>query len=137
MFGFLTSEISGAVRRNLTIYGLYGLVAVLLVCAFGYGLDALHTILTLRHGAVAASLSIAGGLLIAALAALGAASYVKNRRRPARPAAATALAAAPIALRLFGAKLNWRVGLLGVIVVAGAVLGRQIFSGEGADEAED
>jgi len=138
---FLASEISGAVKRNLVVYGLFGLAALLVLCAGGYALSALHTVLALRYGTAEASLFIAGGLLLAAILAFGLGLYVKNRRRPAKPLAATALVAAPIAAKLVGAGLasrkGWRVAALGGVVVLGALLGRQFFSGGTADEDGD
>ena len=128
---FLASEVSGAVKRNVTIYVLYGAAVLLLICAGGYGLNALHTVLTLYYGAVAASLWIAGGLLVVSLLLLGIATYVKNRPRPARPLAATALVAAPVAARVLGSKGGWKALLVGGVVILGAVLGKQLFSGSG------
>jgi hypothetical protein len=139
MFGgiaaFLTAEISGVVKRNLTVLGLYGFGAFLILCAGGYALAALHTVLMLRYGAAAASLWIAGGLFVAGLIAFGVAAYVKSRRRPPRPIAQTALVAAPIAARLLGSRIGWKAGLAGVAVVLAAVLGKQALSGDG-DEGE-
>ncbi|CAN5171409.1 hypothetical protein BH10PSE8_BH10PSE8_12150 [soil metagenome] len=137
---FIASEISGAVRRNVTVYALFGVSVLLVLCAGGYALSALHTVLALRYGMAEASLFIAGGLLLAALIALGLGLYVKNRRRPARPLAATALVAAPLAAKLIGSGLGsrkgWRWAAVGGVVVLGALLGRQFFtSGEGEDEA--
>ncbi|HEY5797887.1 MAG TPA: hypothetical protein VIU82_23010 [Bosea sp. (in: a-proteobacteria)] len=135
---FLASEISGAVRRNVVVYALFGLATLLVLCAGGYALSALHTVLALRYGAAEASLFIAGGLLVAALLAFGTGLYVKNRRRPARPLAATALVAAPIAAKLVGAGLGsrkgWKIAALGGVVVLGALLGRQFFTGGEADD---
>ncbi len=140
MFGgigsFIASEVSGVVRRNVIVYGLFGLAALLMLCAGGYALNALHTVLALRYGAVAASLWIAGGLFLAALLALGVAVIVKNRRRPPRPAATAALAAAPLAAKLIGSRLSWRIALAGGIVVLGAILGRQIVAGGEDDDTE-
>jgi len=140
MFGgigsFISAEISGVVRRNVTVYGLFGLAALLMLCAGGYALNALHTVLALRYGAVAASLWIAGGLFLAALLALGMAVIVKNRRRPPRPAATAALAAAPLAAKLIGSRLSWRMAAAGGIVVLGAILGRQIVAGGADDDGE-
>ena len=133
---FITAEVSGVVRRNVTVYGLFGLAALLMICAGGYALNALHTVLMLRYGAVAASLWIAGGLFLASLIALGMAAIVKNRRRPPRPAATAALAAAPLAAKLIGSRLSWRMAAAGGIVVLGAILGRQIVAGGSDDDAE-
>lgn len=137
MFGGLTAlvatEVGGAVRRNVTALALFLLAFLLAACAVGYGLDALHTVLAQRYGAVAASLSIGGGLLLAAILALALALYVRSRRRPGR-GLAVAAAAAPAAARLIGSgKLGWRAGLVGGVVLLGLLLGRQFAQ---RDEAE-
>lgn len=135
---FITSEISGTVRRNLVVLGLYGFAALLLVCAGGYALHALHVLLELRYGAIAASLWIAVGLLGGALIAFLTALFVKSRRRPPRPAVSTAaFAAAPLAAKLLGSRRGWRIALAGGVVVLGAILGRQIVAGgdDGDEEA--
>lgn len=128
--GLVTREIGGVVRRNVAVVVLYLLAGVLAAGAVGYGLDALHTLLTLHYGAIAASLSIAGGLLAAALLMLGVALYVKSRPRPDRRLAA-AVAAAPIAATLVGnRKFGWRTGLVGGVVLLGLILGRQFAQGD-------
>lgn len=140
MFGgigsFIASEVSGAVRRNAIVYGLFGLAALLLLCAAGYTLHALHTVLEFRYGAVAASLWIAGGLFATALLAFCIALFVKGRRPPPRPAATAALAAAPLAAKLIGSRLSWRMVVAGGVVALGAILGRQIVAGGGKGEDE-
>ncbi|MCZ8041860.1 MAG: hypothetical protein O9330_05235 [Beijerinckiaceae bacterium] len=138
---FIAGEISGAVRRNVTVAVLLGLGVLLMFCAGGYLVAAVHTALALRYGSVEASLFVAGGLFVAGLMAIAIGFYVKNRRRPARPMAATALVAAPLAAKLIGAgltsKKGWRIALVGGVVVLGALLGRQFFTGNesGDDEA--
>ncbi len=130
----LASEVGGAVRRNAAVYGLYLAAVLLIACAAGYGLDALHTVLALHYGAVAASLWIAGGLLLAAAVAFAAAAYIKSRRRPSKRLAA-AMAAAPVAASLVGSgKIGWRAGLVGGLVVLGLVLGRQLARGRDDEE---
>lgn len=140
MFGglgsFITSEISGVVRRNAVIYGLFGLAALLLLCAAGYALNALHTVLEFRYGAVAASLWVAGGLFAAALLAFCIGLFVKSRRPPPRPAATAALAAAPLAAKLIAPRLSWRIVVAGGIVALGAILGRQIVAGGDKEKDE-
>jgi len=135
---YIASEISGAVKRNLIVYALMGFAVLLVLCAGGYALSALHTVLALRYGTAEASLFIAGGLFVAALIAFGAALYVKNRRRPARPVAATALVAAPLIAKLVGSgvksRTGWRIALVGGVVVLGALLGRQFFTGGDDDD---
>jgi hypothetical protein len=138
---FIASEVSGAVKRNVIIYGLYGFSALLVLCAAGYALNALHTVLALRYDPITASLWIAGGLFLAALLSLGVATYVKNRRRPPRPLATTALAAAPIAAKLLGSsgmgwRIGWRTAVVGGVVILGALIGRQFFNRDESDEDE-
>lgn len=130
MLGGLTaliaSEVGGAVRRNVTVIALYGLAFLLTAGAVGYGLDAVHTALAQRHGAIVASLSIGGGLLTAALLTLAIALYLKTRPRPTNRLAAAAVAA-PVAAKLVGSgKIGWRAGLVAGVVVLGLLLGRQL-----------
>ncbi|RDJ26851.1 hypothetical protein DWF00_01340 [Bosea caraganae] len=134
---FIASEVGGAVRRNVTIYSLYGLAGLLLFGALGFALGALHTALAAHYGSVSASLIIAGALLVLALIAFGVAAYLKGRPRPSRPLATAALVGAPIAAKMMGSRMAWRMGLAGAVVALGAVLGRQIFKatgGSGEDE---
>lgn len=131
---YLASEVSGAVRRNVIVYGLYGFAGLLVLCAGGYALNAVHTILVASQGAVAASLWVAGGLFVAGLVTLGIAAFVKNRRRPSQPMAATALVAAPVAAKLIGSKGGLKTLALGGVIIAGALLGRQFF--KGGDQAD-
>lgn len=138
MFGglgsFIASEVSGAMKRNIAVYGLFGLALLLLFCAGGYALNAVHTLLEQHYGAVAASLWVAGGLSASALLAFCIGLFVKGRRRPPRPAATAALAAAPLAAKLVGSRLNWRLVMAGGVIALGAILGRQIATGGDKDE---
>lgn len=135
---FIASEVSGTVKRNATVIGLFAFAGLMLLCAGGYALNALHLVLTERYGAVAASLWIAGGLALVALIAFGIALRVKNRPRPPRPIAATAaMAAAPLAAKVLTSRNGWRVAALAGIAVLGTVLGRQLFSGTGEGEDGD
>jgi hypothetical protein len=133
----ITSEVGGAVRRNATVYGLYLVGLLLLVCAIGYSLDALHTWLAMAYGRIAASLWIAGGLLATALLAFGIGAYVKSRRRPSRRLE-TAMAAAPVAATLLGSgKIGWKAGLVGGVVLLGLLLGRQLAQGRDGEEGDE
>lgn len=132
----LTSEITGRIKRNLTVYGLYGLAALLAICAVAFALDALHTVLEARYGKMEASLIIAGGLLMAGVLVFAIGAFIGSRRRPAPPIAATALAAAPVAASLLNSRKKWRAVLVGGVVILGALLGRQLFKGQGDGEAD-
>jgi len=134
MFGalgtYVASEVSGVVKRNVTVLALYGLAGLLMVCALGYGLSALHSYIAFSQGVVAASLWIAGGLFLFALVSIGLASYVKNKPRPSRPLAMaqTAMMAAPFAAKFAKSKnMNWRTAAVGGVVVLGLVIGRRLF----------
>ncbi len=133
---YIASEVSGAVRRNVVVYGLFGFALLLTLGAVGYGLSALHTVLAISYGPVAASLWIAGGLLLAGIFVLLLALYIKGRPRPSRPLAETALIAAPIAARLVGSRMSWKTGATIGIAVLGLVLGRQLFKGGEAEDEE-
>ncbi|HEV7339404.1 MAG TPA: hypothetical protein VGO06_25785 [Bosea sp. (in: a-proteobacteria)] len=134
MTALLTSEVSSAVRRNATVYGLYLVGLLLVVCAVGYSLDALHTWLAIEYGRIAASLWIAGGLLATALVAFAVGAYVKSRRRPSRRLEA-AMAAAPVAATLVGSgKIGWKAGIVGGVVLLGLLLGRQLAQGREGEE---
>lgn len=139
MFGgigaFIAGEVGGAVKRNVTVVVLYLVAAFFVVAAGGYALSALHTVLTLSYGPVAASLWIAGGLFLVGIIALIAAIRVKNRPRPARPLASTALVAAPLAVRMLNTRRGWKLGALAGLLVGGILLGRNLFGGE--DEGDD
>ena len=135
---YIASEVSGSVRRNVTIFGLFGMTGLLFLCAVGYALSALHTVLSLSYGPVAASLWIAGGLALAAVIALCTALYIKNRKRPSRPIPATAaFAAAPLAAKLLTSRIGWRLAALGGIAVLGTILGRQLVSGGSGEDDLD
>jgi membrane-bound metal-dependent hydrolase YbcI (DUF457 family) len=128
--GLIASEVGGVIRRNVALLVLYLLALLLAAAAVGYGLDALHTALARRHGAIIASLSLGGGLLLASLLVLATALYMRSRPRPGRRLAAAA-AAAPVAASLIGSgKLGWRAGLVGGVVLLGLLLGRQFVQGE-------
>lgn len=142
MFGglgaWLASEVSGVVRRNLIVYGLYGFSALLVLCAGGYALGALHIVLAARYGAVAASLWIAGGLLLAGIVSALVGAYLKSRPRQSRPPVAqTALFAAPIAAKMLGSRMGWKGGLIAGVAVLGLLLGRQAFKGSDDASADD
>jgi hypothetical protein len=131
----IAGEVGGIVRRNVTVLALYLLAFLLVAAAVGYGLNALHTVLTFHYGAIAASLWIGGGLLVAALICVIAAAVVKNRRQPV-PKLAMAAAAAPAAARLVGSgKIGWKAGIVGGVVMLGLILGRQLAKGDDGDEA--
>ena len=79
----LAETAKAAVRRRLVIYGLWSAGGLLVLFAAGYALDALYTFLMLRWGGVAASLAIAAGLFLGAVAAVMAGYLIS--RTPSEP----------------------------------------------------
>lgn len=79
LVGLVLARITGSLKLAVTVYSLVGIGCLVAIFAAGYALDAGRAALAFRYGPVAASLAIAGGLLIAALL-LGAAAWFLQRR---------------------------------------------------------
>lgn len=138
---YVTTTISGVVKRTATIAGLYVVAALMVVCAAGYGLNALYSSLAYSKGAVAASLWIAGGLAIVAVICAGVAYYLGKKPRPSPPVpwARAALLTAPTMAKLSRSprvvqiagrvKGNWKVAAAaGGVLALGLVVGRRIMT---------
>lgn len=63
----LVSSATAALKRRAIVYGLWVVSGLFVLFAAGYALDALHAWLMFRWGSVAASLTVAGGLLLCAI----------------------------------------------------------------------
>lgn len=134
---YVTTTISGVVKRTATIAGLYVVAALMVICAAGYGLNALYSVLAYSKGAVAASLWIAGGLVLVAVICGGVAHSLGKKPRPSAPVpwARAALLSAPTMAKLSrsprvaklagSAKANWKVAALGGVLALGLVIGRR------------
>lgn len=133
---YVTTTISGVVKRTATIAGLYVFAALMVVCAAGYGLNALYSYLASSRGAVFASLWIAGGLAALGLICAGVAYFFGKKPRPSTPVpwGRAALLTAPAMAKLFRSpgvaqmagsmKANWKVaaiggGALAVVLIVG------------------
>ena len=79
----LAETAKAALRRRLVIYGLWFAGGLLVLFAAGYALDALYTFLMFRWGGVAASLAVAAGLFLGAVAAVLAGYLIS--RTPSEP----------------------------------------------------
>jgi len=77
----LIDPLVAALKQKLIAYSLMAAGGLLLVFAVGHALDAGHAVLVFRYGPVAASLLIAGLMLLAAVIFVILALYLK--RRPA------------------------------------------------------
>ncbi|MEZ2409044.1 hypothetical protein AB6806_19745 [Bosea sp. RCC_152_1] len=79
----LVETAKAALRRRLVIYGLWSAGGLLVLFAAGYALDALYTFLMFRWGGVAASLTVAAGLFLGAVAPVLAGYLIS--RTPSEP----------------------------------------------------
>mgnify|MGYP003392790715 CR=1 FL=1 len=139
---YVTTTISGVVKRTATIAGLYVFAALMIVCAAGYGLNALYSYLAFSKGAVAASLWIAGGLAVVAIICGGIAYYLGKKPRPSQPVpwGRAALLSAPTVAKLSRSprvtqivgrvKTNWKVAAAGGVVALCLVVGRKMMDSE-------
>lgn len=82
---YLVAQVTAALKRTALAYGLMAIGGLFSVFAAGYALNAGHTLLMLRYGAVAASLIIAGGLLALAIGCVVAAKIIAARPRSLVP----------------------------------------------------
>lgn len=120
-------EVGGAVKRKLTAYVLFAIAGLIALAGLGYLLGALHIWLSVNYSPIQASLFIAGGLFVVALAFAIAGAIVARRKASNAQAlqTAAAVAAAPLALRA-ASKINpTALVALGVVAV-GAILGRKL-----------
>lgn len=126
LLAYLALEATASLKRKAMVYALMALGGLIAIFGLGYALNAGYTALMFRYGPIASSLSIAGGLLVAAagclLAARVTASRAKARSAPApvnlqyefhmlRQTKLPALAAG--------------VGVAGVAAMAAAIMGRR------------
>ncbi len=121
------AEIAAAGKRKAAQYAFYAMAVFLALAAFAFALDGLHTVLAANYGAVTASLSLSGGLLVLALCVFAIGKLIKRRRGAIDVIAASAIVAAPVAARLIAPQAAKRIGVLGSLAL-GALLGRQMGS---------
>ncbi len=112
----LVAPLVAALKQKLSAYALMAVAGLIVIFSAGYALNAVHSLLMLRYGGVAASLAIAGALLLAAVINVCAAFYLKYR--PAVVSAA-AKASSPFSNPPFRSPIRWN----GVMAAAAAVAG--------------
>lgn len=93
LFAYLAAEATTALKRRATVYGLMAVGGLILLFAAGYVLNAGYMLLVFRMGSTAASLIVACGLLISALACVTAGIVVQWRSM--RPRSSGTLASSP------------------------------------------
>lgn len=76
----LVAGATGAIRRRVIVYGLWFAAGLLLIFAAGYAVNGLHALLISWWGAIAASLAVAGGLLLCSIV-LVVVGHLLSRRR--------------------------------------------------------
>ena len=120
------AEAGVSVRRSLLIHGLYLLAALTVMAGIGFGLAALHVVLTARYDAVMASLVIAFGLMVVAMLVFAVAAFLQSRPRRPNAMAETALAVAPVAITAVMSKPGIKVAALGGVMLLAAMIGREL-----------
>lgn len=83
LLAYFAARATAALKRTAASYALMALSGLITIFALGYALNAGYAALMFRYSAIVASLSIAGGLLLAAAACLLAARIVGDRPRAA------------------------------------------------------
>jgi hypothetical protein len=120
------TELGETLRRQIRAASIALIGAIVGFTGLVFGLIALHAWLLQRVTPIEASLIIAAGLLAVSIVFLAAAAFSRRSRKNSSGLTSTALVAAPIAMRLIGARLDFRtVGIAGVLAL-GAIVGRQL-----------
>jgi hypothetical protein len=124
------AELGGAVRRNVTVYMIYGLALLVFAAGCGFLIAAVHVLLAQAYGAIGASLIIAGALMGVALVLFLVGLYLRHRVRRRSAVATAALVAAPMvvpaARRVLTSNPTIGAGLVAGAVALGAIFGRQL-----------
>lgn len=81
LLAYFTMRMTAVLKRAVISYCIMALGALIAVSGIGYALNACYMALMFRYGPIAASLAIAGGLLVASACCIGAARIVNRRRR--------------------------------------------------------
>jgi len=80
LLAYFTMRMTAALKRAVISYCIMALGALIAISGIGYALNAGYTALMFRYGPIAASLAMAGGLLVASACCIGAARIVNRRR---------------------------------------------------------
>ena len=121
------SELGGTVSRNLRAMPYFAIGALIFLVGFGFLLAFGHMWLSVRMGAMAASGVLAAILMSAAGVALLIGHTIKDTKPVGpSPLTASALIAAPVAVRFLGGRLRLGSVALAGVVAAGAILGRSL-----------
>jgi hypothetical protein len=120
------TEVGETLRRQLRAASIALVAGIIGLAGLVFCLLALHAWLLQHVTSVEASLIIAAGLLTVSIMLLAAAAFARRSRKGSSGLTSTAIVAAPIAMRLIGARLDFRtIGIAGVLAL-GAIVGRQL-----------
>jgi len=121
------NEVGAAVKRNVTALLYYAVAALIALVGIVFVLMGLHGWLSQQMSSVAASFVLAAALLVLAVIVASVGAYVKKRREQrAIMAKAAALMAAPLAAKVSTNKTGLTTLVIGGVVLAGVLLGRQL-----------
>lgn len=95
IIAILAARLKSSLRHAAIVYGLIVLGGLIGLCAIGYALDAAHTELAIRYGAVFASLILSGGLFLAAVLSVVASMALRWRMADKRPVGSSPYSHAP------------------------------------------
>jgi hypothetical protein len=120
------TEAGEVLRRHIRAAAIAGFGILAGMAGLVFGLIALHAWLLQRFTPIEASLMIAAGLVFVCMTFLLIAVFVRRSRKNPSALAATALVAAPMAARLIGGRLDFKVVGIASVLALGAIVGRQL-----------
>jgi len=130
MLGGLVSVFAGhlieTVKLKAYAVALFAGAAACLLFASVFGLVALRHWIAITYGSQYPELWIALGFIVVAAVLIGVAFYLNSLKAKGNPAADIALIAGPPVLKLAARNMSARMGALGVLLVAGLVIGRRL-----------
>ena len=104
----------------------YAAAAVSLLFAFVFALVSLRHWIVITFASNYPDLWIAAGFIVIAAAMVGGAIYMQRKEPPTKPAADLALLAGPPAAKFAVRRLSPRTIAVGIVLIAGLVVGRRM-----------
>ena len=126
LFTVLAGHLVETVKLKAYAAALFAAAALGLLFAAVFGLVALRHWLMVAYGLTYPELWIALAFLVVALGLTGGGLYMQKRKPKTHPAADLALLAAPPTLKLAARNFNARTVGVGVVLVAGVLIGRRL-----------
>lgn len=126
LLAYLTARATLTLKRAATCYGLMALGGLIAVFGLGYALNAGYTALMFRYGPVAASLTIAVGLLAVATGCVVAARIISRRLVSAQPKVSSQYTHLHLTRAARSRVLALSAGLAGAATMAAAIVGFRV-----------